>query len=106
MGNKCVCAFLVIALSLTVQAQKKSETATQALVFTHITVIDATGAAPQSDMTVVITGNRITALGKSGKVYMPTDAQAVDAEGKYMMPGLWDINVQLFNYYKGPSGKP
>src|SRR4030095_3107627 len=106
MGNKCVCAFLVIALSLTVQAQKKSETATQALVFTHITVIDATGAAPQSDMTVVITGNRITALGKSGKVYMPTDAQAVDAEGKYMMPGLWDMHVHIFNYYKGPSGQP
>jgi predicted amidohydrolase len=99
-------AFLVIALSLTVQAQKKSEITAQPLVFTHVTVIDATGAPPQPDMTVVITGNRITALGKIGKVYMPTDAQVVNAEGKYMIPGLWDMHAHIFSYYKGPSGQP
>ena len=33
------------------------------LAITHVTVIDAIGAAPQHDMTVVIGGGRIQALG-------------------------------------------
>lgn len=63
------------------------------LVFTHVTVIDATGAPAQPDMTVVITGNRITALGRTGKVRLPKGAQVVDATGKFLIPGLWDMHV-------------
>ena len=63
------------------------------LVFTHITVIDATGAPAQPDMTVVVRGDRITELGKSGTVRAPEDAQVVDATGKLMIPGLWDMHV-------------
>jgi hypothetical protein len=96
MGNKPVFVFIVIALSLTVQAQKKSGSAATPLVFTHVTIIDATGTPPQPDMTVVISGNRIAALGKNGKANLPKDAQVVDAKGKYMIPGLWDMHVHVF----------
>jgi len=41
------------------------------LAFTHVTVIDATGAPAQPDVAVVITGNRITALGKSADTLNP-----------------------------------
>ena len=44
-------------------------------------------------MTVVITGNRISALGETGKVRVPQDAQVVDATGKFVIPGLWDMHV-------------
>src|SRR5262249_3950670 len=47
------------------------------------------------DRTVVITGDRITALGKSGEVDMPADAQVVDAAGKFLIPGLWDMHVHM-----------
>ncbi len=63
------------------------------LVFTHVTVIDATGKPAQPDMTVVITGDRITELGKSGTVQPPEGAQVVDATGKFLIPGLWDMHV-------------
>jgi imidazolonepropionase-like amidohydrolase len=65
----------------------------QPLVFTHVTIIDATGAPAQPDMTVVIRGDRILELGKSGKVRTPEGAQVVDASGKVMIPGLWDMHV-------------
>ena len=63
------------------------------LVFTHVTVIDATGAPARSDTTVVITGNRITGLGPSASFQVPKDAQVIDATGKFLIPGLWDMHA-------------
>jgi len=106
MRNKLLFVFLVIALSLTTQGQEKSVTATRPLVFTHVAIIDATGSPLQPDMTVVISGDRITTLGKSKKVRIPANAQVVNADGKYMIPGLWDMHVHIFSYDKDPSGQP
>lgn len=62
-------------------------------VFTHVTVIDATGAPAKPNVTVVVTGDRITLLGKTGAVRIPSGAQVVDAGGKFLIPGLWDMHV-------------
>ncbi len=87
--------FLLFALfAQSFQAQSQSK----AFVFTHVTVIDMTGAPPKSDMTVVINGDRITSVGKSGKVRIPKDSQIVDATGKFLIPGLWDMHVHLSFY--------
>ena len=67
------------------------------IVFTHVTVIDATGAPAKPDMTVVISGERIVTLGKTGKVRIPADAQTIDATGKFLIPGLWDMHAH-FSY--------
>jgi imidazolonepropionase-like amidohydrolase len=63
------------------------------LALIHVTVIDATGASPMSDATVVIVGDRIAALGRSGRIDVPRDAKVIDATGKYLIPGLWDMHV-------------
>jgi imidazolonepropionase-like amidohydrolase len=68
----------------------------RALAFTHVTVIDVTGAPSRSDQTVIVAGNRIGAVGKSGKVRIPKDAQVVDASGKFLIPGLWDMHIHSF----------
>jgi len=65
------------------------------IVLTHVTVIDATGASSKPDMTVVITGDRITNLGKTGKLRVPKGAQVIDGTGKFLIPGLWDMHVHL-----------
>ena len=65
------------------------------LVLAHVTVIDATGAPAKPDMTVVITGNRITAIGKD--VAAPQDAQVIDASGKFLIPGLWDMHIHWYD---------
>jgi Amidohydrolase family/Tetratricopeptide repeat len=67
------------------------------LVFTHVTVIDATGAPAHPDVTVVITGDRITAMGDSGRIRVPKDAQVVNATGKFLIPGLWDMHVHWYD---------
>ncbi|NUM76977.1 amidohydrolase family protein [candidate division KSB1 bacterium] len=85
--------FCFFSLPFLLFAQNEFSGKEKNLVFTQVTVIDATGASPQPDMTVVITGNRITALGKTGKVKIPQEAQVIDAAGKFLIPGLWDMHV-------------
>jgi len=63
--------------------------------FTHVTVIDATGAPPKDAQTVVVAGERIAALGPESEVRIPAGACVVDARGKYLIPGLWDLHVHL-----------
>jgi imidazolonepropionase-like amidohydrolase len=79
-------------------AQKQQGFQSKPVVFTHVTVIDATGAPAKPDMTVVISGGRIAALGKTGRVRIPADAQTIDATGKFLIPGLWDMHAHL-SYY-------
>lgn len=66
------------------------------LAFTHVGVIDATGTPVQPDMTVIVTGNRITAIGKTGSVAIPQNALIADSTGKFMIPGLWDMHQHAF----------
>jgi len=66
------------------------------IIFTHATVIDATGAPAQPGVTVVITDNRITAMGPSVNLHPPTNAVVVDATGKFLIPGLWDMHVHWY----------
>jgi imidazolonepropionase-like amidohydrolase len=65
------------------------------LAFTHLTVIDATGAPPKDAQTVVVAGERIAAVGAASEVKIPSGACVVDARGKYLIPGLWDLHVHL-----------
>ncbi len=65
----------------------------RSLAFTHVNLIDATGTPVQPDMTVIILGQRIASIEKSATAKIPANAQVVDAQGKYLIPGLWDMHV-------------
>jgi imidazolonepropionase-like amidohydrolase/Tol biopolymer transport system component len=47
------------------------------------------------DGTLVVTGNRITALGPSGGVSVPSDAHRIDASGRTIIPGLIDAHAHV-----------
>jgi len=66
---------------------------TPEIVFEHATVIDGTGAAPRKDVTVAIAGGRIISIGQS--IQPPATARVIDATGRYLIPGLWDMHVHL-----------
>jgi imidazolonepropionase-like amidohydrolase len=88
---------VIVLLPLLLFAQGNPEVQPRSLVFIHVTVIDATGAPAKADMTVVIKGELITALGKADSVRIPDEAQVVDATGKFLIPGLCDMHVHVFN---------
>jgi len=84
---------LVCVLAVGLFAQQRDNNQQKTLVFTHVTVIDATGAPAKPDMTVVIKGGRIAALGKTANLDVPENAHVVDATGKFLIPGLWDMHI-------------
>jgi imidazolonepropionase-like amidohydrolase len=44
-------------------------------------------------MSVIVVGDRIVALGPWKKIHAPRDALILDGEGKFLIPGLWDMHV-------------
>ncbi len=65
------------------------------LVFVHANLFDAESAQMLPNRTVLVTGNRITAVGADGQVELPKNAEIVDATAKTLMPGLWDMHVHI-----------
>jgi Amidohydrolase family len=66
------------------------------LALTHVTVIDGTGAPPSPDQTVVIEGDHILRLGPADRTDVPKNTRLVDAHGLYLIPGLWDMHVHIW----------
>ena len=65
----------------------------QTLIFEHSTVIDATGAPPKTNFTVVVADGRIASVTEQ-PVEIP-GAIRIDATGKFLIPGLWDMHVHV-----------
>lgn len=65
------------------------------LAIRHARLFDPETRTVQPDMTVIVSGNRIQAVGKDGEVTIPSGAEVVDAQGKMLLPGLWDMHVHL-----------
>src|SRR5262245_31285578 len=74
-------AALLASLVLPVLLSVSQPPMPRPLALTQVTVIDGTGAKPRRDQTVLIAGGRIAAIGTTGKVILPADAQIVDGTG-------------------------
>jgi len=90
--KKLSALLLLLIVSVDLRAQ---ELRAGVLALTHVTVIDMTGAPPKRDLTVVITGNRITAIAPSNQIRIPPGAEVINAAGKFLIPGLWDMHVHF-----------
>lgn len=82
---------LLLGACLAAPAQAKGFIA-----FTGGTVIDGTGAPPLPGGTVLIEGERITAVGPGSEITLPEAAQVIDARGKWIIPGLIDAHIHFF----------
>jgi enamidase len=72
------------------------------LAFTQVEVVDGTGAAPLRDMTVVVHGDRIAAIGPAKKLKVPAGATVIDGTGKTLIPGFVMVHEHFF--YPSPKG--
>jgi imidazolonepropionase-like amidohydrolase len=64
-----------------------------ALAFTHVTVIDVSGGPAQPDMTVITDSGHIVAVASSAALRPPAGTMIIPGQGKYLIPGLWDMHV-------------
>lgn len=65
------------------------------LAFTNANLFDAESGKLIPNTTVVVEGNRIKAVGRTGRVNVPKNAEVIDARGRTLMPGLWDMHVHI-----------
>ena len=84
-----------VCLALVSTACGCSRKEAHVLAITHVTVIDATGAAPRADATVLIEGDRIASIVDSRAASLPGNARVIDGAGKFLIPGLADMHVHL-----------
>jgi imidazolonepropionase-like amidohydrolase len=68
---------------------------TRTLVLDNVRIIDGTGAPPIDAGRVIITGDRITSVGRADAVALPAGAERLDLAGKTVMPGLVDMHFHI-----------
>lgn len=92
LGNSLIAGAATVVPNL---ASSLFAAQTDTLAFTHVTLIDATGQPTLPDRTVVVASDRIQTIGRSSETKLPKGARVIDASGKYMIPGLWDMHVHF-----------
>ncbi len=75
------------------------------LVLSGGTVIDGYGNPPIADGVVVIENDRILAVGGRGQVVVPEGAEVISTEGMTVLPGLWDMQVNLMRLGHGDMAR-
>ena len=66
------------------------------------TLIDGRGGPPLPDATVLVEGERIVAVGAAKGVRLPKGTTVLDARGKWILPGLWDMHAHFEQVEWGP----
>ena len=77
-------------------AQRLSRPVSSALVIRNGDVFDSEQGVVRPRTTVVIQGERITAVGPADSIAVPSNATVIDAGGKAVIPGLWDMHTHAF----------
>jgi len=91
---------LIVLFAVSVPGQTP---APAAIVIEGGTLIDGNGGAPVPDSVVVIQGNRIAAVSRKGQATYPPNAKIIKADGKFILPGLWDSQVSNSWYFAEPQ---
>lgn len=63
--------------------------------FTHVNVIPMTGETLLQDYTVLIKDGKVFKMGPSSKLKVKKKANAIDATGKYLIPGLAEMHAHI-----------
>ena len=65
----------------------------ETLILTNVNVVNTRDGGVEEGVTVVISKDLITGVGKVGFVPERRSLRVINANGKYMIPGFWDMHV-------------
>ncbi len=74
---------------------KSLPAASAPIAFLHVSVVDLNSGTLRGNYTVVTKGDLIDQMGSSDQVKVPEGAVCLEARGKFLVPGLWDMHVHI-----------
>lgn len=89
------CAVPIIAIGCAVPAHRGAVATAEHIAFVNASVVDVENGRTVADRTVLIRGNRIVDVGPASRRRYPAGTALVDAAGKFLIPGLWDMHVHV-----------
>lgn len=72
-----------------------SNGAPESIAFVDVSVIPMTAPGVTAGQTVIVTGDRIVAVGPAATVRVPSGARVIDGSGKYLLPGLAEMHGHI-----------
>jgi hypothetical protein len=62
-----------------------------------VNIVNVENGEIQNNMTVIISENQISSIGKTDNIRLSGTDNIVNGSGKYLIPGLWDMHAHLIN---------
>jgi len=88
---RVVCVALLLCSLLASRAESQIQADT--LILTNVNVVDTRNGDIGHNLTVVIKNQRIHAIAKFGFIQESRKTHVINVNGKYLIPGLWDMHV-------------
>ena len=82
-----------LAAARRAQAERLRRVPAGPLAIEHATVFDAEARRMRPGTTVLVEGNTIRAVGADGSLPIPVGTECIDAAGRTLLPGLWDMHT-------------
>lgn len=82
-------------------SKQLARTPSAAVAFTNVQIYDAIQRRFVPDQTVIVSKDRIVAVGPSRAAKIPPGAEQIDGRGRTLVPGLWDAHMHASNDFTG-----
>jgi hypothetical protein len=76
-------------------AKSLTPTASPVVAIRRATLFDSETGGTRPGTTVILSGDRISAVGPDATTPIPAGARVIDANGKALLPGMWDMHAHV-----------
>lgn len=88
-------AISLLACSCVTSSKISTETRQTKTAFTNVTIVDVQDGENIPHQSVIMQNGYITEIGLTSNIRLDKNTTVIDATGKYVIPGLWDMHVHL-----------
>lgn len=74
------------------QAERLRQPSRGPVLFEHANLFDAVSGTMKPGSSVLVEGDKIRSVGPDGSIEVPPGTERIDAAGKALVPGLWDMH--------------
>lgn len=94
----CATTLSVLASACASSMTQQAPSAASTIAITNVTIVDpGSSSLVSAGQTVLIRDSLVVGVGASARSAIPPGARVVNATGKFLIPGLWDMHVHFMN---------